>query len=117
MLLHPISTPGHIEEYHGAAGRNPHTFYTSFSNEVLEAVFNTPWDKLERVFRSQRKGEIIKINEDHIRALSESETETTGNECELLQDLNVDVSIGNISERSLMAPNYDTRRRKLMWCS
>nr|XP_009413946.1 PREDICTED: globulin-1 S allele-like [Musa acuminata subsp. malaccensis] len=129
-------------EYHGAAGRNPQTFYTSFSNEVLEAAFNTPWDKLGRVFRSQRKGEIIKITEDQIRALNESKTESwpfglsnepynllennpshsnehgqiheaTGNECEMLQDLNVDVSIANISERSMMAPNYDTRSTKL----
>ncbi|XP_065019020.1 vicilin Cor a 11.0101-like [Musa acuminata AAA Group] len=142
MLLHPVSTPGQIEEYHGAAGRNPQTFYTSFSNEVLEAAFNTPWDKLERMFRSQRKGEIIKITEDQIRALNESKTESwpfglsnepynllenspshsnehgqlheaTGNECEMLQDLNVDVSITNISERSMMAPNYDTRSTKL----
>ena len=79
------------------------------------------------MFRSQRKGEIIKITEDQIRALNESKTESwpfglsnepynllgnspshsnehgqlheaTGNECEMLQDLNVDVSIANISE-------------------
>ncbi|CAL9777146.1 unnamed protein product [Musa acuminata subsp. burmannicoides] len=31
----------------------------------------------------------------------------------MLQDLNVDVSIANISERSMMAPNYDTRSTKL----
>ena len=83
--------------------------------------------KLERVFRSQRKGEFIKITEDQIRALNESKTESwpfglsnepynllenspshsnehgqlheaTGNDCEMLQDLNVDVSIANISE-------------------
>ncbi|CAL9108559.1 unnamed protein product [Musa acuminata var. zebrina] len=56
MLLHPISTPGQIEEYHGAAGRNPQTFYTSFSNEVLEAAFNTPWDKLGGYLGARGRG-------------------------------------------------------------
>ncbi|WOL15287.1 cupincin-like [Canna indica] len=72
MLLHPISTPGEVEEYIGAAGRNPETFYTSFSNEVLEAAFNTPRDKLERLFGQQRSGQIVKINDHQIRRLSRS---------------------------------------------
>ncbi|WOK99107.1 cupincin-like [Canna indica] len=72
MLLRPISTPGQIEEYFGAAGRHPQTFYTSFSNEVLEAAFNTPRHKLERLFEHQKRGQIIKINEEQVRAFSQS---------------------------------------------
>lgn len=69
ILLRPISTPGHVEvcdaallrvviavcrphlvmvfwtqEFYGAAGRNPETFFASFSDEVLEAAFDVSSD-------------------------------------------------------------------------
>ncbi|CAL9086830.1 unnamed protein product [Musa acuminata var. zebrina] len=144
MLLHPISTPGHFEEFFGAAGSNPESFYNSFSNGVLEAAFNTPRDRLERLFERQRKGEIIKITEEQIRALSQTTGfgggrpsarsnepynllqkrpshaneygelyEARSSDYHRLQDLDVDVSIANISERSMMAPSYNSRATKL----
>ncbi|KAJ8458936.1 hypothetical protein OPV22_031862 [Ensete ventricosum] len=75
MLLRPISTPGHVEEFYDAAGRNPETFYTSFSNEVLEAAFNTPSEKLERLFGKQKRGEFVRITEEQMRALTQSTSE------------------------------------------
>ncbi|URE27275.1 Cupin [Musa troglodytarum] len=148
MLLHPISTPGHFEvhaqEFFGAAGSNPESFYSSFSKGVLEAAFNTPRDRLERLFERQRKGEIIKITEEQIGALSQTTGfggdrpfaesnepynllqkrpshanefgelyEARSSDYHRLQDLDVDVSIANISERSMMAPSYNSRATKL----
>ncbi|WOL15278.1 cupincin-like [Canna indica] len=78
MLLRPISTPGEVEEFFGAAGQHPRSFYTSFSNEVQEAAFNSPREKIERLFGHQRKGEIIKISQEQIQALRESAAEGSG---------------------------------------
>ncbi|CAL9166695.1 unnamed protein product [Musa hybrid cultivar] len=143
ILLRPISTPGHVEEFYGAAGRNPETFFASFSDEVLEAAFDTPSEKLERLFEKQRRGEFIKMTEEQMRALTQSTGEggwplarstepynllqnrpshsnehgqlheVGANEYQQLQDLDVDVSVANISERSMMAPNYNSLSTKL----
>ncbi|XP_020086179.1 cupincin-like [Ananas comosus] len=69
-LLQPVSTPGRFEHFFGAGGKNPESFFSTFSNEVLEAAFNTPRDKLERIFGRQRKGAIIRATEEQIRAMS-----------------------------------------------
>nr|CAD1819781.1 unnamed protein product [Ananas comosus var. bracteatus] len=148
MLLRPISIPGHFEEFFGAGGRKPETFYTSFSDEVLEAAFNTPRDRLERLFGQQSKGEIIIASEEQIEALSKSTQggggsggerpfeqsrkpfnvlnkrpsyannhgqlyEVNANDYRQFQDPNVDVSIANISQGSMMAPNYNSRAIKI----
>ncbi|OAY67862.1 Vicilin-like antimicrobial peptides 2-2 [Ananas comosus] len=148
MLLRPISIPGRFEEFFGAGGRKPETFYTSFSDEVLEAAFNTPRDRLERLFGQQSKGEIIRASEEQIEALSKSTQgggggggerpfeqsrkpfnvlnkrpsyannhgqlyEVNANDYRQFQDPNVDVSIANISQGSMMAPNYNSRAIKI----
>ncbi|URE22804.1 Cupin [Musa troglodytarum] len=128
MLLHPISTPGHFEvhaqEFFGAAGSNPESFYSSFSKGVLEAAFN-----IRETLRAPEEGEIIKITEEQIGALSQTTGfggdrpfaesnepynllqkrpshanefgelyEARSSDYHRLQDLDVDVSIANISE-------------------
>ncbi|RWW86005.1 hypothetical protein BHE74_00005281 [Ensete ventricosum] len=126
MLLHPISTPGHFE-VHAQVG-----------------LHCTPRDRLERLFERQRKGEIIKITEEQIKALSQTTGfgggrpfaqsnepynllqkrpshsneygelyEARSSDYRRLQDLDVDVSVANISERSMMAPSYNSRATKL----
>ncbi|RRT52424.1 hypothetical protein B296_00028025 [Ensete ventricosum] len=135
-----------MQEFFGAAGSNPESFYNSFSNGVLEAAFNVSSDllPLERLFERQRKGEIIKITEEQIKALSQTTGfgggrpfaqsnepynllqkrpshsneygelyEARSSDYRRLQDLDVDVSVANISERSMMAPSYNSRATKL----
>ncbi|KAK2973725.1 hypothetical protein RJ640_019725 [Escallonia rubra] len=69
-LIRPISTPGHFESFFGAGGENPESFYKAFSDELLEAAFNTRRDRLQRLFGQQKKGIVIKASEEQIRALS-----------------------------------------------
>ncbi|KAL9161635.1 hypothetical protein ABFS82_07G034500 [Erythranthe guttata] len=78
-LLQPVNTPGKFKEYFGVGGENPESFYSSFSNEILEAAFNTQSEKLQRLFGQQSKGVIIKASKEQIRALSqESESSPRG---------------------------------------
>ncbi|XP_073005577.1 vicilin Cor a 11.0101-like [Typha latifolia] len=140
MLLQPVSLPGRFEEFFGVGGKNPETFYTTFSNEVLQAAFNTPLDRLKRLFGKQEKGVIIRASEEQITALSKSSTEGGGgprtpfnvlskqpshannygqlyeanvNDYQFLRELDVDISIANISQGSMMAPNYNSRSTKI----
>ncbi|XP_058110975.1 vicilin Cor a 11.0101-like isoform X1 [Magnolia sinica] len=68
-LLQPVSIPGRYKEFFGAGGEDPESFYRSFSNDVLEAAFKTPRDRLEKLFGQQRKGAIIRASQEQIRAI------------------------------------------------
>ncbi|XP_058110929.1 vicilin Cor a 11.0101-like [Magnolia sinica] len=68
-LLLPVSTPGRYREFFGAGGEDPESFYRSFSNDVLEAIFKIPRERLERLFGQQRKGGIIRASQEQIRAI------------------------------------------------
>ncbi|KAL7126632.1 hypothetical protein ABFS83_14G201200 [Erythranthe nasuta] len=72
-LLQPVNTPGQFEAFFGAGGENPESFYTAFSNEILEAAFNTRRDRLQRLFGQQKQGVIIKASEEQVRAMSHHE--------------------------------------------
>ncbi|CAL9122740.1 unnamed protein product [Musa textilis] len=74
-LLHPVSTPGRFEVFYGAGGQNPKSFFPSFSDEILEAAFNTRRDRLSRIFGQQRKGGIVEASEEQVRALSRHASE------------------------------------------
>ncbi|KAI5649199.1 hypothetical protein M9H77_35204 [Catharanthus roseus] len=78
MLVHPINTPGHFEEFFSAGGREPQSFYNVFSNELLEAALNTPQERFKRVFGKLRKGFIIKASQEQIRALSQEQQQEAG---------------------------------------
>ncbi|KAK2997987.1 hypothetical protein RJ639_026653, partial [Escallonia herrerae] len=69
-LIRPVSTPGHFESLFGAGGEDPESFYNAFSDEILEAAFNTRRDRLQRLFGQQKKGIVVKASEEQIRALS-----------------------------------------------
>ncbi|KAJ3668889.1 hypothetical protein LUZ60_010839 [Juncus effusus] len=135
LLLQPVSLPGNFEEFMTVGGRNPETFYSSFSDDLLEAAFNAPRDRLERVFGKQSKGEIFRASDEQIKALSKTKEgkgksrkpfnilkkkptysnnygslyEVATNDFEQLKEMDVDVSIANISCGSMMAPNYNSR--------
>ncbi|XP_038982035.1 vicilin Car i 2.0101-like [Phoenix dactylifera] len=70
MLFQTVATPGMLEAFVGAGGRNPESFYRSFSKPVLRAAFNTGVDKLERLFGRQKKGAMIEASQEQIRELS-----------------------------------------------
>ncbi|KAL6638027.1 hypothetical protein ACP70R_025599 [Stipagrostis hirtigluma subsp. patula] len=72
MLLSPVSTPGRFEEFFPAGGERPESFFSVFSDDVLQAAFNTRREEWEQVFERQRKGEITSASEEQIRELSRS---------------------------------------------
>uniref|UniRef100_A0ACD5X9M2 Uncharacterized protein n=1 Tax=Avena sativa TaxID=4498 RepID=A0ACD5X9M2_AVESA len=72
MLLNPVSTPGRFEEFFPVGGENPESFFSAFSDEVLQAAFNTRREEVVRVFERQSKGEISQASEEQIRELSRS---------------------------------------------
>ncbi|KAK4425648.1 Vicilin Car i [Sesamum alatum] len=76
-LLQPVNTPGRFKEYFGVGGENPESFYRTFSNEILEAAFNVPGERLKRLFGQQKKGVIIRASKEQIRALSGQESESS----------------------------------------
>ncbi|KAJ4816245.1 Conglutin beta 1 [Rhynchospora pubera] len=74
-LVNPVSTPGKFETFFGAGGENPESFYRGFSDEVLEAAFNTERDRIERVFGKQRRGPIVQASEEQIRSMTRETSE------------------------------------------
>lgn len=69
-IFRTISTPGEFKEFIGAGGQNPESFYPSFSNTVLEAALNRPFDEIERLFGQQQRGAIMQASEQQIQALT-----------------------------------------------
>nr|XP_016516006.1 PREDICTED: vicilin-like antimicrobial peptides 2-1 isoform X2 [Nicotiana tabacum] len=77
VLAQAVNTPGQFQEYFSAGGQNPESFYRAFSSDILETAFNTPRDRLERLFGQQKQGIIIKASEEQIRAISEHASRST----------------------------------------
>ncbi|KAK9146623.1 hypothetical protein Sjap_006526 [Stephania japonica] len=69
QLSLPVNTPGHFEEFFGAGGENPESFYKSFSQGILEAAFNEEYGRLQRMFQ-QRLGPFVRVSREQIQALS-----------------------------------------------
>ncbi|KZV22527.1 sucrose-binding protein-like [Dorcoceras hygrometricum] len=72
-LLQPVSTPGNFEAFFGVGGENPESFYSVFSNEILEAAFNVRRDRIEKLFGQQRQGAILKVSREQIQRMSQHE--------------------------------------------
>ncbi|KAJ1293242.1 hypothetical protein BS78_01G053500 [Paspalum vaginatum] len=72
MLLNPVSTPGRFEEFFPIGGDRPESFFSVFSDDVIQAAFNTRREDWEKVFEKQSKGEITTASEEQIRELSRS---------------------------------------------
>ncbi|MCE3215001.1 hypothetical protein HAX54_000519, partial [Datura stramonium] len=77
MLAKSVNAPGQVQAYFSAGGENPESFYRAFSTDILETAFNTPRDRLERLFGQQKQGIIIKATEEQIRAISEHASRST----------------------------------------
>ncbi|PON55226.1 Bicupin, oxalate decarboxylase/oxidase [Parasponia andersonii] len=69
-LINPVSLPGHFEPFYGPGGENPETFYKAFSWEVLSAAFKRDRDEIERLFRQQKRGSIVKASRQQVQELS-----------------------------------------------
>ncbi|CAN4091292.1 unnamed protein product [Withania somnifera] len=76
-LSKSVNAPGESQAYFSGGGENPETFYRAFSSDVLETAFNTPRDRLERLFGQQKQGIIIKASEEQIRAISQHASRST----------------------------------------
>ncbi|KAL2935638.1 Vicilin-like antimicrobial peptides 2-1 [Bienertia sinuspersici] len=144
-LINPVSNPGSFEQFFGPGGENPESFFSAFSNDILEAAFKTSRENLKKVF-SQSEGAIIRASEEQIRALTHEksghwpfggkgsrdsapyhllkrqpiESNAFGTLFELkpehysqLEDLNVAVSFGNITQGSMHTPFYNSRATKI----
>ncbi|CAD6207037.1 unnamed protein product [Miscanthus lutarioriparius] len=72
MLLCPVSTSGRFEEFYPIGGESPESFLGVFSDDVIQASFNTRREEWEKVFEKQSKGEITTASEEQIRELSRS---------------------------------------------
>ncbi|KAL0458170.1 UNVERIFIED_CONTAM: Vicilin-like antimicrobial peptides 2-2 [Sesamum latifolium] len=143
-LLQPVSTPGEFELFFGAGGENPESFFRSFSDEILEAAFNTRRDRLQRIFGQQRQGVIVKASEEQVRAMSHHEEggiwpfggeskgtiniyqqrpthsnqygqlyEVDANQYRQLRDLDLTVSLANITQGAMTAPYYNSKATKI----
>ncbi|KAK4357123.1 hypothetical protein RND71_022733 [Anisodus tanguticus] len=77
VLAKSVNAPGQFQEYFSAGGENPESFYRAFSSDILETAFNTPRDRLEKLFGQQRRGIIVKATEEQIKAISEHASRST----------------------------------------
>ncbi|KAL3626078.1 hypothetical protein CASFOL_029627 [Castilleja foliolosa] len=144
-LLQPINTPGQFEGFFGTGGENPKSYFRAFSDEILEAAFNTRKDRLQRLFGQQKEGIIIKASQEQIRSMSHQEEgtiwpfggeskgtfnlyqqrpthsnqygqlyEVDSSHFRQLQDLDLAVSLANISQGAMTAPYYNSKATKIM---
>ncbi|KAM7259380.1 hypothetical protein ACFE04_015121 [Oxalis oulophora] len=72
-IVRPVNVPDQFEVFYGAGGRNPESFFNAFSPELLEAAFKTDRSTIERIFRQQSDGAIVKASKQQIEALSQQE--------------------------------------------
>ncbi|GMI71955.1 hypothetical protein HRI_000864800 [Hibiscus trionum] len=76
VLHRPVNNPGQFEEFFPAGQEQPQSYYRSFSREILEAVFNTPSEQLEKLFhgRQSQKGMFRRASQEQIKSLSQGAT-------------------------------------------
>ncbi|KAM7256642.1 hypothetical protein ACFE04_012383 [Oxalis oulophora] len=72
-LYRPVNIPDEYEVFFGAGGRNPQSFFNAFSSEILEAAFKTDRSSLERIFKQQSDGVIVKASKQQIESMSQHE--------------------------------------------
>ncbi|KAF5204606.1 Conglutin beta [Thalictrum thalictroides] len=69
-LIQPVNVPGEFEPFFGPGGKNPESYYSAFSNEILEAAFEMEGDQVRKLFEGQNKGAFVKASQQQIKALS-----------------------------------------------
>ncbi|KAL7105293.1 hypothetical protein ACP275_07G035000 [Erythranthe tilingii] len=122
-LLQPVNTPGKFKEYFGVGGENPESFYSTFSNEILEAAFNTQSEKLQRLFGQQSKGKessswgpIDLLNERPVFSNEFGQYfEASPNHYQQLRDLDVSVLLVNVTKGAMVAPYYNSKSTRLVF--
>ncbi|GMI95982.1 hypothetical protein like AT3G22640 [Hibiscus trionum] len=139
VLHRPVNNPGQFEEFFPAGQENPQSYYRTFSREILEAVFNTRSEQLDRLFhgRQRQQGMFRRASQEQIRSLSQGATtptekqqsfafnllaqkpkysnqngkffEACPREFELLQDIDAAVVGFEINQGSIFAPHYNSK--------
>ncbi|KAL5717598.1 hypothetical protein ACHQM5_010582 [Ranunculus cassubicifolius] len=49
----PVNTPGQFEGFFPTGGSDQDSFFNAFSDDVLQAAFNSPADQLKKMFQGQ----------------------------------------------------------------
>ncbi|RWR85368.1 Cupin 1 [Cinnamomum micranthum f. kanehirae] len=70
-LLETMSVPGQVQPFFGIGGRNPESYYTSFSKNILEAAFNTEDEKVRKVFQENQEGAFVSVPQEKIRQIAQ----------------------------------------------
>ncbi|KAL9227525.1 hypothetical protein vseg_003205 [Gypsophila vaccaria] len=73
-LVIPVSNPGKFQSFFASGGQNVESFFNAFSSEVLEAVFKTSSERVQRIFSQQREGVILRASKEQIRALTQEKS-------------------------------------------
>ncbi|KAH7675176.1 RmlC-like cupins domain-containing protein [Dioscorea alata] len=136
MLINPISSiPGRFKEFYGVGAQK--NFYWSFSTEVLEASFNVC--ELRHVLghdqQKQDEDTMVKATDEQIRGIIKQSgnkpfnllhkrpsisnrhgklLEVNAHDYQQLRDLNIDISIANITKGSMMMLHYNTEAIKIV---
>ncbi|PQQ11124.1 vicilin GC72-A [Prunus yedoensis var. nudiflora] len=75
-LLQPVNNPGRFEEFFPAGSGNPESYFSVFSNDILESAFNTPREQLEHGFKQgqqkQGQGIVMRAPREQLQALSQA---------------------------------------------
>ncbi|XP_048428196.1 vicilin Jug r 2.0101 [Pyrus x bretschneideri] len=75
-LIRSVNSPGRFEEFFPAGSGNPESYFSVFSNDILESAFNTPREQLKQGFRQQRgqqggQGIVMRAPKEQLEALSQ----------------------------------------------
>ncbi|KAK8556039.1 hypothetical protein V6N13_070110 [Hibiscus sabdariffa] len=91
VLHRPVNNPGEFEEFFPAGQEHPQSYYRSFGREILEAVFNTRSEQLEKLFhghgRQSQRGMFREASQEQIKSLSQGATTPKEKEAEFAFNL------------------------------
>ncbi|KAK8557232.1 hypothetical protein V6N13_013507 [Hibiscus sabdariffa] len=91
VLHRPVNNPGEFEEFFPAGQEHPQSYYRSFGHEILEAVFNTRSEQLEKLFhghgRQSQQGMFREASQEQIKSLSKGATTPKEKEAEFAFNL------------------------------
>ncbi|KAE8658343.1 Vicilin GC72-A [Hibiscus syriacus] len=138
VLHRPVNNPGKFEEFFPAGQEQPQSYYQPFSREILEAVFNTRSEQLDRLFQGKQsqQGMFRRVSQEQIKSLSKGATtpkekeekcafnllsqnpkysnengkffEACPREFELLRNIDAAVAGIEISKGSIFVPHYNS---------
>ncbi|XXG73703.1 hypothetical protein AAC387_Pa07g2572 [Persea americana] len=77
-LLETISVRGQVQEFFGIGGRDQESFYMSFTKDILEAAFNTQYEKVRRVFGENEDGAFVSVSQEKIRQIAQQASSSEG---------------------------------------